>query len=164
MIENNRQARKLFAKDADQPTFRKSDHVRIKNVMQKQHKKLFHPWSDIVFKIIKINAHCKTALLQEVCEDQRKQPIRLIRAFRFLKRVHRPKDAELDAEENDLTEMKTNVQKLSLENKVEELARAKNENKERKAMNSKNTTSVPAAVPVAGARQNKHPMSLRTRR
>lgn len=100
------------------------DLVRIKMlVLRNQTKKLFRPYSFKKWRIIKVNRHTQTCLLQEVVSDPRSQPARLIRAFRFLKRIKSATKKELEKESNDwfnVVEPESNNPKTSEELPISE--------------------------------------------
>ena len=166
VIENNRRARQLFANGADEPSFKKNDRVRVKNYMKSEHKKTFNPWTTATFKVIKVNPHCKTALLQEECEDSRRQPARILRSFRFIKKVHFPNKSEVEAEEDDAIPTDELLEKSSLvenatqemvQKKVEKLIEMKNERHNQELITNSNGNY------ATNNGKNTHRMTLRKR-
>ena len=102
VMEKARIRRKQLAGTKNVYNLRKGDLVRIKLLqLRNQPKKLFRPFTMSKYRILKINHHNQTALLQEVCSDKVKQPARVLRAFRFLQKIRCADDEALRQEDDD---------------------------------------------------------------
>ena len=88
---------------AEAQRFKKGDSVRIKKVFQTgETKKLFQPFSELVFRVVESNRFTKTCKLRQILEEgDRSQPIQLIRSHRFLHKVKRPTIKQTQKEEED---------------------------------------------------------------